>query len=77
MPLPDGYKSLKWGKYERPLVLYPWQLGKLNEFACALEEVSNLGGAEENPLQSTLSIVARDFFDLLEHIDEEVEGGAK
>ena len=72
MTLPECYKKLTWGDHEKPLLLYPWQLGKLQALAGSLEEISNLGGPDTNPLESTLTILATDFFNVLEHINEEI-----
>ncbi len=48
---------------------------KLQEVAGALEEIKDLGGVDTNPMQSTLAILARRLFDLLEPIGERRNGG--
>ena len=50
---------------------------KLLDVATSIDEIGRLGGPDTNPMKSTLTILAKRFFDILEPISERVNGGAQ
>jgi len=53
------------------------ELWKLLDVATSLDEIGSLGGVDTNPMTSTITILSKAFFDILEPISERRNGGAQ